>query len=465
MFVLSKFSKRTLSSKKSTIRRTTKTTKSLVKSTRYLNTVVAGKDVDFMDKDGEVAGKFHQKRIFRSFWSNVEMGPSDPILGLNEEFKADKNPKKINLGVGAYRDDNGKPYILPTVHEAEKRIFESSSNHEYAPITGLPSFCTKARDLLLGSDSPAVQENRVVTSQTISGTGSLRLAADFAFKHLHDPNLIYVPDPSWANHSPLFGDAGFVIGKYSYYDPETKGFNSRRAVEDISYLPERSFVMMHVCAHNPTGVDPTESQWGDLLDAVKKRDHLVLFDCAYQGFASGNPEKDAYPVRLFVKEGVNPIICQSFAKNFGLYGERVGAVHFVTENEKKAKELLSQLKILIRPMYSNPPIHGAKIVDTILGDAQLTEQWRGEVKGMADRIISMRQALVSGLKGAGSKKNWDHITNQIGMFCYTGLSKSQVKRLKDEFSVYLVGSGRISIAGVTSGNVEYLANAIHEVTK
>jgi len=404
-----------------------------------------------------------------STWSKVQMGPEDPILGVSVAFNKDTDPKKINLGVGAYRDDNGKPYVLESVREAEKRIFENKVDHEYAPIGGNPTFNKLTQELQLGAESSAIKEKRGVTVQSISGTGALRVGADFIHRHINLPGdnkkTIFLPNPTWGNHVSIFQDSGFNVKYYRYYDDKTCGLDFKGFLEDVQNAPAQSVFLFHACAHNPTGVDPNIQQWQHLSQVCKDKGHYVFFDLAYQGFASGSPETDAAPVRTFVKDGHNIAIAQSFAKNFGLYGERVGAFTLLGKDAEEASRLESQLKILIRPMYSNPPIYGSRIVSTILGDAQLNAQWRTEVDKMAKRIIGMRKALVDNLKDLGSKRDWSHITNQIGMFAYTGIKPEQVEKMTKEYHVYLTKNGRISIAGITSQNVKHLATAIHDVTK
>lgn len=400
-----------------------------------------------------------------SWWSHVEMGPPDPILGVTEAFKRDSNPKKINLGVGAYRDDAGKPYVLPVVRKAEALINERQLDKEYAPISGLPDFCKLSAELAFGPDSCATGDNRNATVQSLSGTGALRIGGAFLSRFMNTSKTIYLPTPTWGNHLPVFKDSGLTLQRYSYYEPTTCGLDFKRLVEDISKMPPKSIILLHACAHNPTGVDPTPEQWQELSALIKSKQLFPFFDMAYQGFASGNIDKDAYAVRLFIKEGHHIALSQSFAKNMGLYGERAGAFTIVGENKDEAARVLSQLKILIRPMYSNPPVNGARIVSTVLGDKQLRSQWLSEVKCMADRIISVRQSLKQYLSDAGSTKPWNHITDQIGMFCFTGLNQQQVERIIKEFSVYLTKDGRISMAGVTTNNVKYLADSIHAVTK
>ncbi|XP_071092053.1 aspartate aminotransferase, mitochondrial-like [Haliotis cracherodii] len=400
-----------------------------------------------------------------SWWSNVEMGPPDAILGVTEAFKRDTNPKKMNLGVGAYRDDNGKPFVLPSVTKAEQKMLAANLDKEYLPISGLADFCTASAQLAFGDDSPAIKNKLNVTAQGISGTGSLRIGAAFFAKWFAPSKVFYIPSPSWGNHTPIFKHAGIEVKSYRYYDPSTCGFDFSGACEDISNVPEGSVIVLHACAHNPTGVDPTPEQWKELSQLIKKKKLFPYFDMAYQGFASGDTVKDAFAPRYFLQDGHQVALSQSFAKNMGLYGERAGAFTIVCKDTDEASRVMSQLKIIIRPMYSNPPIHGARIVSTILNSPDLRKEWLVDVKGMADRIISMRTKLSDGLKREGSSRSWQHITDQIGMFCFTGLKPDQVERLTKEFSVYLTKDGRISMAGVTSGNVDYLAQAIHQVTK
>lgn len=397
------------------------------------------------------------------------MGPPDPILGLNDAFNKDTDPKKVNLGVGAYRDDNGKPWMLPSVVEAEKRLLEKGWNgvqqKEYAGIVGIKEFNDASLKFAYGADSPVIKENRVAAAQVLSGTGGGRLAFEFYARFLGKGTTVYMPDPTWANHLPMAKDAGLNLGTYRYYDKKTIGLDFSGMCEDIKNAKDGSVFMLHACAHNPTGVDPTVEQWKELSALMKKKNHLVFFDSAYQGFASGDAEKDAASMRIFVKDGHDIAIAQSYAKNFGLYGERIGCFSMVGQTAEEADRLLSQIKILIRPMYSNPPIHGARIVATILNDPVLNKQWYAECKSMADRIIVMRDTLKASLAKEGSVRNWDHITSQIGMFCFSGMTPEQVERLRTEFHIYMTKNGRISMAGVTSKNVGYLAHAMHQVTK
>jgi len=401
-----------------------------------------------------------------STWSAVPMGPPDAILGLVEAFKADTDPRKVNLSVGAYRDSEGKPWVLPSVRAAEERVMAAAMNKEYLPIVGDVDFVEKARRFALGEGSPALAEKRVASVQTLSGTGSCRVVGDFYAKFLGLGAAMYLPSPSWGNHANIFRDAGLEVKTYRYWDKATNGLDLDGMLADLTAAPDGSAVLLHACAHNPTGVDPTPEQWKLICSTLKAKPGLSLFfDSAYQGFASGDAEADAFALRHFVSEGVPVALAQSFAKNFGLYGERVGVLNMICDDADEAARVLSQIKIIIRPMYSNPPCHGARIVSAVLGDPVLESQWRAECKTMADRIIAMRNALQAEVLKAGSTKEWSHITSQIGMFCYTGLTQEQVKRMIDEFHIYMTKDGRISMAGLNANNVAYVAGAIHEVSK
>jgi len=400
-----------------------------------------------------------------SWWSGVEMGPPDAILGVTEAFKKDTNPNKMNLGVGAYRDDAGQPFVLPSILKAEQNIMAANLNKEYAGIGGEPEFCKEAAKLAFGDNSPVITEGRNVTMQGISGTGSLRIGAEFISKWFPLNRVIYLPKPSWGNHTPIFKHAGFGVGTYTYYDPSTCGLNFEGAMADIKNIPEGSVILLHACAHNPTGVDPTPEQWKELSTVVKEKNLLPYFDMAYQGFASGDVDKDAFALRYFIDEGHTVLLAQSFAKNMGLYGLRAGAFTVVCTDKEEASRVESQIKIIVRPLYSNPPRHGARIAAEVMTNPELRAMWLGDVKGMADRIISMRTRLRDGLAKEGSTRNWQHITDQIGMFCFTGMTPDQVAAITKEFSVYLTKDGRISVAGISSKNVDYLAAAMHAVTK
>ena len=319
-------------------------------------------------------------RQFASTWANVKAGPPDAILGVTEAFKRDQDPRKINLGVGAYRDENGKPYVLPSVRKAEELVITAKGDKEYLPITGLADFTKNAAVLAYGKDSAPIKENRIAITQSISGTGALRIGGAFLQRHYPGAKTIYLPTPSWGNHTPIFRDSGLEVKQYRYYDKNTVGLDFKGMVEDIKAAPQGSIVLLHACAHNPTGVDPTVEQWKELSNVVKEKGHFPFFDMAYQGFASGDTDKDAFAVRHFVAEGHQIALSQSFAKNMGLYGERVGAFSVVCADPDERARVDSQIKIIVRPLYSNPPMHGAKIAGTILADQQLYQQWLGEVK-------------------------------------------------------------------------------------
>ncbi|KEF55061.1 aspartate aminotransferase [Exophiala aquamarina CBS 119918] len=399
-----------------------------------------------------------------STWASVKEGPPDAILGITEAFKKDSFKEKINLGVGAYRDDKGKPYVLPSVRTAEQKLVQQNLDHEYAGITGVPSFTKHAAVLAYGPNSKPIKEDRVAITQSISGTGALRIGGAFFERFYPHAKTIYIPTPSWANHKAVFSDSGLEVKQYKYYNKDTIGLDFDGLIADLKAAPNNSLFLLHACAHNPTGIDPTQEQWQQISNVFKEKEHYPFFDMAYQGFASGDTDRDAYPVRLFIEQGHGLALAQSFAKNMGLYGERVGAFSIVADSAEEKKRIDSQVKILVRPLYSNPPVNGARIASEILGSPELNKQWLGEVKGMADRIIEMRALLKQNLKDLGSKHNWDHITNQIGMFAYTGLTAEQMDKLAKEHSVYATKDGRISVSGITTGNVKRLAEAIHKVT-
>eukprot|EP01040_Poterioochromonas_malhamensis_P006542 gene6542-7043_t len=394
-----------------------------------------------------------------SLWANIAQAPPDKILGLTEAFKADKYEKKINLGVGAYRDDQGRPYVLPSVKAAEDRILARNLDKEYAPIAGYAPFIQKSIEFAYGVHSEAVQSGRIAAVQSISGTGGCRLAGEFIHKFFGN-RTIYVPTPTWGNHIAIFQNAGLKPAYYPYYDDKKSAVDFNALLNFINTTENNSVFLLHACAHNPTGCDLSHEQWDQLSAAIKKKHHIVFLDSAYQGFASGNPEHDAYAIRKFVEDGHQILLSQSYAKNFGLYGERVGLLSVVTSSKEEAERVNSQLKVIVRPMYSNPPIHGARIVAEVLSDPQLKAQWLLECKGMADRITEMRNLLRTKLEAGNSGRKWNHITEQIGMFCYTGLSKEQVARLQKEYHIYCTEDGRFSMAGINSKNIDYLASSV-----
>lgn len=400
----------------------------------------------------------------RNIWGHVPTKPLDNIKALTESFKKDSSPNKVLLGEGVYRDDNGKPFVLPSVREAERVVYEAKFDHEYAPVPGVASFIKATQNFAFGEDSPVLKDNSVATVQSISGTGALRLGAEFLKRFVPEGTKVFFPNPTWLNHLPIFQHAGFETTYYRYFDKNTNGFDFEGCLADIRAAPEKSVVLLHACAHNPTGVDPEMEQWKEISKACKERNHIVFFDNAYQGFASGDPVRDAQSFRYFIEEGHKPIVTQSYAKNFGLYGERIGALNVVCDNAKEAEAVDSQLKVIVRAMYSNPPIYGARLVSTVFGDAGLKKQWEQDVQTMAGRIKGNRQAIVDELKKNGSTRDWSHITSQIGMFAYSGLTPEQVDELREKHHVYMTRDGRISISGINSSNIDYLAKAMHDVT-
>ncbi|KAG5562596.1 hypothetical protein RHGRI_005353 [Rhododendron griersonianum] len=406
---------------------------------------------------------------FDSVFAHLAQAPEDPILGVTVAFNKDPSPIKLNLGVGAYRTEEGKPLVLNVVRKAEQLLVNDKSRvKEYLPIVGLADFNKLSAKVIFGADSPAIQENRVTTVQCLSGTGSLRVGGEFLARNYHQ-RMIYIPQPTWGNHAKLFPLAGLSVKTYRYYDPPTRGLNFQGLLEDLSSAPSGAIVLLHACAHNPTGVDPTLEQWEQIRQLMRSKGLLPFFDSAYQGFASGSLDADAQPVRMFVADGGECLVAQSYAKNMGLYGERVGALSIVCKSADVAIRVESQLKLVIRPMYSNPPIHGASIVATILKDRNMFDEWTVELKAMADRIISMRQQLFEALRARGNPievhfctpGDWSHIIKQIGMFTFTGLNSEQVAFMTREYHIYMTSDGRISMAGLSSKTVPHLVDAMH----
>ncbi|KAH7376641.1 aminotransferase class I and II [Plectosphaerella cucumerina] len=400
----------------------------------------------------------------------VPQAPEDPLFGLMRAFKADQSPDKVDLGIGAYRGDNAKPWVLPVVKKADEILRNDPElNHEYAPIAGIADFTSKAAELILGSESAALKEKRSSSIQTISGTGAVHLGALFLAKFYKGNRTVYLSDPTWANHHQIFSNVGLPIAKYPYFSKETKGLDFDGMKAALAAAPDQSIVLLHVCAHNPTGVDPTEAQWAEIADLLAEKRHFPFFDCAYQGFASGSLQRDNAAVRLFTERGFEFLVCQSFAKNFGLYGERAGCFHFVTgpgpEASQTISRIASQLAILQRSEISNPPLYGARIVATVLNDATLFKEWEENLTEMSGRIITMRKVLRAKLEELGTPGTWNHITDQIGMFSFTGLTETQVLKLRDDAHIYMTKNGRISMAGLNTRNVEYFAKAVDKVVR
>lgn len=401
-----------------------------------------------------------------SVFSQIEQAPAVAVFKLKDDYIADPSDQKINLGVGAYRDENGDPWVLPVVRSIEAQMVNDPGlNHEYLPISGLPAFCRVATELCLGSDSTAVTENRAGGVQALSGTGALRLAAEFLkrFFNTHLDVVVAYPDPTWANHDAIFRYAGFTDRrKYRYWNAKTRGLDFDGLKEDLSQLPEFSIIILHACAHNPTGVDPTQDQWKTIADICKRKNHFPVFDSAYQGFATGDPDVDAWSIRHFEKCGFEFFVCQSFSKNFGLYNERVGNLAMVMKDPDSLSRSRSQLELIIRGMYSNPPNHGARVVATALSNPSSLGEWHDNIRTMSARIIRMRKSLYEKLKILGTPGSWEHIINQIGMFSYTGLNPAQCEFMVKKKHIYLMKSGRISMSGLTEGNIDYFAQSLHE---
>ena len=396
-----------------------------------------------------------------SLFSAVEMAPRDPILGLNEQFAADQNPAKVNLGVGVYFDENGKLPLLACVQAAEKALMDTPKPRGYLPIDGIAAYDNGVKALVFGADSDVVKQGRVATVQALGGTGGLKIGADF-LKKLNPNAKVLISDPSWENHRALFTQAGFDVGTYRYYDAATRRLNFDGMLADLKAAAPGTVVVLHACCHNPTGYDLTPDQWAQVIEVVKAGKLTAFLDMAYQGFADGITE-DGAVVGKFVAAGLDVFVSTSFSKSFSLYGERVGALSVVCASKEEADKVLSQLKIMIRTNYSNPPTHGGAVVAMVLDDAKLRAQWEDELAGMRTRIKAMRQALVDGLKAAGVKQDMSFITTQVGMFSYSGLSKDQMVRLRDEFGVYGTDTGRMCVAALNEKNIGYVCESIAKV--
>lgn len=397
-----------------------------------------------------------------SLFAAVDMAPRDPILGLNEQYNADPNPAKVNLGVGVYFDESGKLPLLKCVAAAEKLIFDTLKPHGYLPIDGIAAYDKAVQGLVFGADSAAVKDGRVATVQALGGTGGLKIGADF-LQHLASragasPKVL-ISDPSWENHRALFTNAGFTVETYPYYDAAKRGVNVDGMLTALNTAPAGTIVVLHACCHNPTGYDITPAQWAQVVAAVKARGLVAFLDMAYQGFGDGIAE-DGAVVAQFLDAGLDFFIATSFSKSFSLYGERVGALSVVCASKEEMTRVLSQLKIVIRTNYSNPPTHGAQIVATVLTTPALRSMWEEELAGMRVRIKEMRSLLQSKLVAAGTKQDVSFITRQKGMFSYTGLAKPQMERLRNEFGVYGVDSGRICVAALNHGNIDAVVKAI-----
>lgn len=396
-----------------------------------------------------------------SLFSAVEMAPRDPILGLNEQYAADTNPQKVNLGVGVYFDDNGKLPLLKCVQAAEKAMMQEPKARGYLPIDGIAAYDSAVKSLVFGADSEVVQSGRVATVQAIGGTGGLKIGADF-LKKINPNAKVLISNPSWENHRAIFQNAGFEVGTYAYYDAATRSIDFNGMLADLNAAAPGTIIVLHACCHNPTGYDLTAGQWDQVIAAVKAKGLVAFLDMAYQGFGHGIAE-DGAVIGRFVAAGLNIFVSTSFSKSFSLYGERVGALSVVANDKEEAARVLSQLKIVIRTNYSNPPTHGGAVVAAVLNNPELRALWEEELAGMRVRIKEMRQKLVDGLKAAGVQQDMSFITTQIGMFSYSGLSKEQMIRLRSEFGVYGTDTGRMCVAALNSKNVDYVCQAIAKV--
>lgn len=396
-----------------------------------------------------------------SLFDSVELAPRDPILGLNEQYNADTRSNKVNLGIGVYCDDQGWIPLLKAVRQAEIAQTEAAAARGYLPIDGIPGYNKGAQTLLLGKNSALVAEGRVLTAQTLGGTGALKVGADF-LRRLLPGSKVAISNPSWENHRAIFENAGFTVDTYAYHNAATHGLDFEGMLAALDKLPTQTVVVLHACCHNPTGVDPTLDQWRKIANVVKEKQLVPFLDIAYQGFGEGL-EEDASVVRLFAELGLTMLVSSSFSKSFSLYGERVGALTLISASREESTRVLSQLKRLIRTNYSNPPTHGGTVVSMVLNTPELYALWTQELTGMRERIRAMRIQLVEKLKTHGVKQNFDFVLAQRGMFSYSGLTSAQVDRLREEHAIYAINSGRICVAALNSRNIDYVAEAIAKV--
>jgi aromatic-amino-acid transaminase len=396
-----------------------------------------------------------------SLFSAVEMAPRDPILGLNEAFNADTRTTKVNLGVGVYCNEEGRIPLLRAVIEAETVRAAQHASRGYLPIDGIAAYDQAVQKLLFGNDSPLISAGRVITTQAVGGTGALKIGADF-LKQLLPNAVVAISDPSWENHRALFETAGFPVQNYRYYDAATHDVNRAGMLEDLNALPNGSIVILHACCHNPTGVDLTPADWNNVLEVVRAKGHVPFLDMAYQGFGDGIDE-DAAAVRLFAESGLTFFVSSSFSKSFSLYGERVGALSIISESKEESARVLSQVKRVIRTNYSNPPTHGASIVAAVLNSPELRAQWEAELAEMRLRIRGMRTQMVDLLAEKAPGRDFSFVGRQRGMFSYSGLTTEQVHRLRNEFGIYALDTGRICVAALNQSNIKAVTDAIVQV--
>ncbi|MEJ2762408.1 amino acid aminotransferase [Photobacterium sp. MCCC 1A19761] len=394
-------------------------------------------------------------------FEKITAAPADPILGLTEEFKNDPRSEKINLGVGIYKNESGNTPVLSTVKKAEAILLEKETTKSYLSIPGTAEYGLAVQQLLFGADAAIISSKRAKTAQAPGGTGALRVAAEFIKRQLGDVK-VWISNPTWANHNGVFTAAGLETAQYSYYNAETKDMDFDAALADLATAAPGDVVLLHGCCHNPTGIDPDAAQWQKLAELCVEKQLLPMFDFAYQGFAKG-VEEDAQGLRIFAEQCKELLVASSFSKNFGLYNERVGAFTLVADTADQAETAFSQVKAIARVIYSNPPAHGAAVVTEILNDDALRAEWEQEVADMRERIQEMRTLFVQTLKELGVEADFSFIERQNGMFSFSGLNKAQVQRLKDEFGIYIVGSGRISVAGMTKANMQPLCAGIAAV--
>lgn len=396
-----------------------------------------------------------------SLFSAVEMAPRDPILGLNEAFNADTRTTKVNLGVGVYCNEEGRIPLLRAVIEAETIRVAQHASRGYLPIDGIAAYDQAVQKLLFGNDSPLISAGRVITTQAVGGTGALKIGADF-LKQLLPNAVVAISDPSWENHRALFETAGFQVQNYRYYDAATHDVNRAGMLDDLNALPNGSIVVLHACCHNPTGVDLPPADWNKVLEVVKAKGHVPFLDMAYQGFGDGIDE-DAAAVRLFAESGLTFFVSSSFSKSFSLYGERVGALSIISESKEESARVLSQVKRVIRTNYSNPPTHGASIVAAVLNSPELRAQWEAELAEMRLRIRGMREQMVALLAEKAPGRDFSFVGRQRGMFSYSGLTTEQVHRLRNEFGIYALDTGRICVAALNQSNIKAVTDAIVQV--
>jgi len=396
-----------------------------------------------------------------SLLSAVELAPKDPILGVTEAYAADTNPRKVNLGVGVYNDDNGKLPVLDCVKRAAHMIAEKNAPRGYLPIDGMPAYDREVQKLLFGADNAIVTSGRAITVQALGGTGGLRIGADFLRKFAPGAQA-WISDPSWENHRALFESAGFTVNNYAYYDAKTRGLDFAAMMASLERIPVGHVVVLHACCHNPTGVDPEPEQWGRIIEVVRARGLIPFLDMAYQGFADGI-EQDGAVLRRFAETAGPLFLSSSFSKSFSLYGERVGAMSVLATDKDEAARVLSQVKRLVRANYSNPPMQGSEIVSMVLASAELRALWEAELAMMRNRIKLMRAELVERLHERLPGRDFTYMLAQRGMFSYSGLTREQVLRLRSEFSIYAVETGRICVAALNTKNIDYVADAVAKV--